>query len=60
MQRDNERANYELKEQKLASALVKACSLDPKVNSAAQKALDWRNPSTKHAGNFPLVMQEVI
>ena len=59
MQRDNERANYELKEQKLVSALIKACSLDPKVNSSAQRALEWKKPTTKHAGNFPLVMEEV-
>lgn len=59
LQRDNERANYELKEQKLVGTLIKACSLDPKVNSAAQRALEWKKPPTKHAGNFPMVMEEV-
>ena len=39
--------------------LCKACSLDPKQHSAAQRAVNWKQPTTKHSGNFAAVMEEV-
>ena len=55
LQLDKDRGNYNLKEAKLASALVRACLMDPKTSSHAQAALNWRRgAATKHAGNFSL------
>ena len=59
LQRDKYRGNYDLKETRLVQMLCKACSLDPKQHSAAQRAVNWKQPTTKHSGDFAAVMEEV-
>ena len=44
VQRDRHRANYGLKENKLAAAYVEALGLDPKANPAAAKMIAWKTP----------------
>ena len=39
--------------------LIKACLLDPKTSTAAQRAENWRQAGIKNAGHFSKVMEEV-
>lgn len=59
-QLDRDRGNYNLKEAKLASALVKACGLDPKTSADANRAVNWKKLGTKGAGNFATVMEQYL
>ncbi len=61
MQEDHRRPNYDLKEQKLAKLLCDAAGLDPRVSTAAKRAVEWRKggAATKKGGNFAAVMEEV-
>ncbi|GAA5823391.1 hypothetical protein JCM3770_006850 [Rhodotorula araucariae] len=59
--RDNRRRTYNLKEQKLAKAIIAALDI-PQNNSAALKLINWKVPTAKDpgAGEFAAVAQEVI
>ena len=59
MQLDKERSNYGLKEANLVRFLIRACLLDPKTSTAAQRAENWRQAGVKNAGQFSKVMEEV-
>jgi hypothetical protein len=58
LQRDRKRGNYDMKEAKMASALLKACYVD-KNTPAGRSVIKWNDPSTKNHGQFSKVMQEV-
>lgn len=59
VQLDKERSNYGLKEANLVRFLIRACVLDPKTSTAAQRAENWRQAGVKNAGQFSKVMEEV-
>ncbi len=59
LQLDRERSSYGLKEANLVRFLIKACLLDPKTSTAAQRAENWRQAGIKNAGQFSKVMEEV-
>ena len=59
VQLDRERSNYGLKEANLVRFLIRACLLDPKTSTAAQRAENWRQAGIKNAGQFSKVMEEV-
>ncbi|BGP36353.1 DNA ligase (ATP) [Rhodotorula kratochvilovae] len=60
-ERDNRRRTYNLKEQKLAKALISALDIPPN-NSTALKLINWKVPTAQDpgAGEFAAVAQEVI
>ncbi|TNY23188.1 ATP dependent DNA ligase domain-containing protein [Rhodotorula diobovata] len=60
-ERDTRRRTYNLKEQKLAKALIAALDIPPN-NSTALKLLNWKVPTAKDpgAGEFASVAMEVI
>ena len=51
--------NYMLKESALVSILVKACNIAP-ASEAATRAASWKQREAKGAGNFAVVMEEVV
>ncbi|BGP12433.1 DNA ligase (ATP) [Rhodosporidiobolus nylandii] len=59
--RDNRRRTYQLKEQKLAKAIIGALQLPPK-NDSAIKLMNWKLPTKDDpsAGEFATVAYEVI
>ena len=57
-QLDRKRGNYGLQEKALSPALVKAAGLETSSKDA-QAALNWRDVTSKTAGNFAKTMEEV-